>query len=112
MSFGIFQQLVAADAAMAEFYPATSEGNRIYDFMVKIKTHTAGLGTLLLTLRYDDGEGPQDLNVALALTAGNYTVAAWPNEWRDTTRNVQLQFTYLAGLVSGSADVEVQCRNA
>jgi hypothetical protein len=112
MSFGMFQQTVSADAAMAEYYPPTFEGNRIWDFMVKMKTHTPGLGNLLCTLQYNDGEGPQTLNVACALIAGNYTVAAWPNEWRDTSQDVQLQFTYLGGIVSGTCDVEVQARNA
>lgn len=111
MSYPVTIQTVVAAAAMAVYIPAQNAGNQIYDFMVKLKTHTPGLGTLLCTLRYDDGEGPQDLNVALTLTAGGYAVAAWPNEWYDTSKDVELEFSYLAGLVSGSCDVEIQCRN-
>lgn len=110
MSFGLFQQEVTAAAAMAEYYIATNEGHQIWDFMVKMKTNTAGAGQLLVTIRYNDGEGPQDLNVALNLTAGNYLVAPFPNEWRDTSQNIQLEFTYLAA--GGTCDVEILCRNS
>lgn len=99
---------ISADAAMSEYYSATAFSGgpfELLDIAVKMKTHTAGLGTLLVTVRYDDGEGPQDLNVALALTAGNYSVATWPNIWRDTSVNIQAAFQYL--VPGGTCDVEV-----
>lgn len=114
MSIGIFQQLVSADAPMTVYFAGDPVfgANQIQDIMVKMKTHTPGLGQLLCTVRYDDGEGPQDLNVALSLTAGNYSIGSWPDLWCDTTRDRSLQFTYLGGaILGGTCDVEVQMRN-
>lgn len=74
-------------------------------FVVKLKTNTAGAGQLLVTLRYGDGEGDQDLNVALNLTAANYAVVAWSDLFVDTTHNLQLAFTYLAP--GGTCDVTI-----
>lgn len=106
-------EVVTADQALTSYYPASQIGDTdpaLWDVVVKIKTHTAGLGTLLVTVRYHDGEGLQDLNVALALTAGNYAIAAWPGILRSASQPVSVGYTFLAGLVSGSADSTINVR--
>lgn len=110
MSIGIFNAEVTADIAMTSYWTALNCGHQIYDFMIKMKTHTAGAGQLLATIRYDDGEGPQDLNAALNLTAGNYIAQPFPNEWMNTAVDIQLGLTFLAA--GGTCDVEIQVRNA
>lgn len=106
-------EVVSADQAMTAYYPASQYGDTdpaVWDVVVKMKTHTAGLGTLLATIRYHDGEMLQDLNVALALTAGNYAIATWPDILRSASQPVSVAYTFLAGLVSGVCDVTINLR--
>lgn len=103
-------QEISADAPMTVYFPAYPQGHQIFDFMVKMKTHTVGAGQLLITLRYDDTEGPQDLNVALNLTAGNYVTQPFPDEYVDTNQDISLQFTFLAA--GGTCDCEILMRQS
>lgn len=92
---------------MHEIYPAFSPGptqRQLWDFAIKIKTATPGLGLLLVTLRYNDGEGDQDLNVSLNLLVPGYAVATWPNLWLDNAFGISMGYTFL--VPGGTADVE------
>lgn len=95
---------------MGEIYPLhVPSPHELWDIVVKMKTNTPGAGTLLTTVRYNDGEGDQDLNVSLNLTAGAYAVAAWPCIWFDSAHPVSLAYTFLSA--GGTADVEILARN-
>lgn len=96
---------------MSEYYQATPASNgpfELWDVCVKMETHTAGLGALLVTVQYNDDEGTQDLNVALTLTAGNYSVVTWPDLFRDCSEIVSIAFTYL--VPGGTCDVTILVR--
>lgn len=77
---------------------------------LSMKTVTPGLGTLLATVDYWDGDIVQTLNLALALTAGNAVTNVWPELWAESSTpplgDFNLTLTYL-GIVSGTGLVRL-----
>lgn len=95
-------------------------GRTVISLYIKMKTHTPesapGLGLLLLTINYWDGEAMQPLNVSLPLAAGNWTFggAQFQDLWIDLAgdpvsgNSMDLAFTYIGGGgTDGSADVTI-----
>lgn len=77
---------------------------------ISMKTVTPGLGNLLATIDYYDGDVAQSLNISLALTAGNAITNVWPDLWCEAgvppIGDFNLTLTYL-GAVSGTCLVRV-----
>lgn len=106
--------IVSADAALSEIYtnaPVSIGDYESWDVTFKLKTSTAGAGTLLVTLQYNDGEGTQDITVGLALTAGAYSVNTFSGLWRKTSEIVSIKYEYQAAIVDGECEVYIviQC---
>lgn len=106
----IYDTLVTANVAKTDFIGSGGTGEDLKDFALSIETHTAGLGNLLATLEYFDGQNVQQLNVSMLLTVANAIEQMWPNIWIDKSQSVSLQWTYLGGIVSGSADIKLLMR--
>lgn len=84
-------------------HPAQGTSEQIVNFRLKLKTNTVdALGTMLVSVRYNDGDADQAWQVALNTTAGNYAETS-QQIWCDASRNVTIQTEPLAG--SGSVDV-------
>lgn len=106
---------ISANAAAAQYWAAEAAGIggafEIWNVIIKIKTHTPGAAQLLVTLQYDDEEGPQQCNAALSLVAGSYIVTPFTSLWRSNAVNVTLAFQFLGAVgnpaIDGTADVTV-----
>jgi hypothetical protein len=112
LSISTFPEIVSVDQVATEYLPAaTGYGDTepaMWDIAIKIKTHTPGAGTLLATVTYHDGEGFQDLNTALGLTAGNYSLVSWPCVLRDPSHPVSVAYTFLSP--GGEGEVSIFLR--
>lgn len=106
----VFDTTITGNIAMTDWFGGGGSGEVLKDFVLDMKTHTAGLGNLLFTFQYYDGHATQQLNVSMLLTAGNYIQQQWPLVWEDLTQPMSVQWTYLGGIVSGSADVKLKLR--
>lgn len=92
---------------MTDYLGGGGLGEDLLDFGLSMIVNTPGLGNLLCTLQYYDGQATQQLNVSLNLTVGNALIQSWPNIWHDLSGAVSMQLTYLGGIVSGTCDVKL-----
>lgn len=85
--------------------PATGVLEQIVPLRMRISTNTTSLlGMHLATLRWNDGKGAQEWNIAIAATLDNYAEQA--NEiWWDQHTDVTLQVSPL--VAGGSIDVRL-----
>ncbi len=113
--FGYDPALIDAPVAEYPIQGGGGTGREFISFLVKMKTVTPeslpGFGTLLLTIKYWDGETLQSLNTSLNLSAGNATIApaSFMNLWWDKSGpDTTLELSYIGpGGTDGSADVTI-----
>ena len=83
--------------------PPQGTSAAIIDLRMRLQTHTADLlGTYLVSVRYNDGVADQAWQVALQVSAGNYSEQGL-QIWYDDSRDVTVQIEPLVS--GGSIDV-------
>lgn len=103
----LIDQIVSADMPMTDYMGGGGDGARLTGIGLLMQTVTPGAGNLLITVQYFDGNVNQQLNAAMALTAGNSISTTWPDLYQDLSGPVSIQFTYLGGIVSGTCLVRI-----
>lgn len=94
-TYRLVDQTVSADIVGQLLLGGNAVGEKITQLWLKMKTVTPGAGQLLVGINYGDSEGVQTINVALNLTAGNYTEPPF-EIWWDYAVDVTLDCTFLS----------------